>query len=123
MPEKTLQGCRVLIVEDEYMLARELRTELEDAQAVVLGPVGHLEPAMKLIGAEPHIDGAVLDINLGGEPVYPLADLLMERNVPVVFTTGYDASAIPPRYADVPRCEKPIDMSTVTKAIGRVIHA
>ena len=123
MPDRTLQGCRVLVVEDEYMLASELRAELEDARAVVLGPVARVGDALELIEAEPVIDGAVLDVNLGGEPIYPVADLLMRRNIPFVLATGYDPSVIPARFAAAPRCEKPIDMSKVTGAIGRAIHA
>lgn len=123
MAETTLKNCRVLVVEDEYMLADDLRAELEDREAVVLGPVGRLEDAIALIRAEADIDGAVLDVNLGGDAVFPAADLLMTRGVPLVFTTGYDASAIPDRYAHVARCEKPVNIAKVAKAIGRQIHA
>jgi two-component SAPR family response regulator len=122
MVQRTLQGCRVLVVEDEYMLAIELREELIAAGAAVLGPVGRSHLAMELIEVEPHIDGAILDINLGGENAYPLADLLVARAVPLVFITGYDASVLPSRFADVPNCEKPFDMARVTRAIGRIIH-
>lgn len=115
--------CRVLVVEDEYMLADDLSTELRDAGAIVLGPVGTLPDAMASLEAEEHVDGAILDVSLRGEMVYPVADRLVERAVPFVFTTGYDASSIPPRFAHVVRCEKPINMKRVTQAIGRVIHA
>lgn len=123
MPERTLRGCRILVVEDEYLLADELRTELDEAGAIVLGPAGALDDALALIRSEQEIDGAVLDVNLAGEPVYPAADLLMERQVPLVFTTGYDASALPSRFGQVVRCEKPINMKLIARAIGRVIHA
>ncbi|MCC2976651.1 response regulator [Sphingomonas sp. PL-96] len=89
MPEATLRGCRVLVVEDEYMLADELQMELSDAEVIVLGPIGTLEDALDLIRSEPHIDGAILDVNLRGEMASPAADLLIERGVPFVFTTGY----------------------------------
>lgn len=122
MPDRTLSGCRVLVVEDEYMLADELATELDDAGATVLGPVGTIENAIALLQEEEHIDGVVLDVNLRGEMVFPVADLLVERGVPFVFTTGYDASTVTPRFEHIVRCEKPINMKRVTKAIGRVIH-
>lgn len=123
MPERELRACRILVVEDEYILADELQTELEDAEAIVLGPTGTLKDALALVTSEPHIDGAILDVNLRGEMAYPLADQLIERGVPLVFTTGYDEDVIPSRFADVVRCEKPVNMRRVAQAIGRVIHA
>lgn len=121
MPDRTLHDCHVLIVEDEYMLADELRTELDGVGAVVLGLAGTLRDALTLIGSEQPIDGAILDVNLRGGMVFPAADLLVRRGVAIVFTTGYDASMIPARFARVARCEKPINIGHVAQAIGRVI--
>lgn len=123
MADRTLHNCRVLVVEDDYMLADDLVTELGDFGAVVIGPAGTVEDAIALITAEPHIDGVVLDVNLRGEMAFPVADLLAERNVPFVFTTGYDAGVFPTRFAHAPRCYKPISMAHVTEAIGRLIRA
>lgn len=78
------------------------------------GGVGQLDTALEVIDAESEIHAAVLDVNLGGESVFPAADNLMTRAVPMVFTTGYDASSIPPRYAHIPRCEKPVTMANWT---------
>jgi len=122
MPDRTLAECRVLIVEDEYMLADDLRMQLENVGAVILGPVGTLEDAIALIKDEKVIDGAILDVNLRGETVSLAADLLLERHVPFVFTTGYDASTIPPRFSQIVRCEKPVNIRLVTQALGRLIH-
>ncbi|WBH15301.1 response regulator [Sphingomonas radiodurans] len=122
MPDRTLRNCRVLVVEDEYMLADELTMELGDAGAVVIGPAGTLEDALALIEAEPKIDGAILDVNLRGVLVFPAADVLAGRNVPIIFTTGYDAGVFPMRFDHVHRCEKPISIMCVTEAIGLVIH-
>jgi DNA-binding NtrC family response regulator len=122
MPKSTLQDCRILVVEDEYMLADELQNEFVDANAVVLGPVGTLNNAMNLIASEQHIDGAVLDVSLDGEMVFPAADLLLQRGVPFVFTTGYDASSIPPRFKHIVRCDKPVNIRKVTQALGRAVH-
>lgn len=123
MSERTLRNCRILVIEDEYMLADELRTELEYAGAQVLGPVGSVEEAIALAEAEADLDGGILDVNLGGEMVFPVADLLIERGIPFVFTTGYDKSAIPNRYADIVRCEKPLNLRRLVQAIGREVHA
>lgn len=122
MPDRTLCGCHILIVEDEFLLANDLQAELSDAEAVVLGPVGTLEEALDLVRFAERIDGAILDINLGGEAAYPVADLLIQRGVPFVFTSGYDGTSFPPRFAAVTRCGKPTTISLITQAIGRAIH-
>ena len=111
-PVPDVRGRRILVVEDEYMLAEDLRLELEDAGAVVLGPAPSVADALALLadaeGGPP--DAAILDLNLGGEMAYPVADALRERGVPVMLATGYDVQSIPAAYADVPRCEKPFDV-------------
>lgn len=123
MSDLTLRDCRILVVEDEYMLADELSSELSEAGAIVLGPAGTLEDAMRLIRSEEPIHGAILDVNLRGEMAFAAADMLLARKVPLVFTTGYDLSALLPRFADVVRCEKPTTINKLAAAIGRVIHA
>lgn len=123
MADQTIRDCSVLVVEDEYMLADELVTELTDAGASVLGPVATIEDAIAIIQDEPNMDGAILDANLRGEMVFPVADLLLERGVPFVFTTGYDAAVFPNRFEHIVRCEKPLDTTRVAQAIGRAIHA
>src|SRR5262245_13179074 len=104
MPERTLRGCCILVVEDEYLLADALRIELNAAEANVLGPVGTVKAALSLIRSGQRLDGAILDINLGGQMAFAVADLLIECSVPFVFTTGYDQSAIPERFATIVRC-------------------
>lgn len=121
MSEPTLRHCRILVVEDEFMLADDLHTELDNAGAIVLGPVATLEKAIDLITREEDIDAAILDVNLRGEMVYPAADLLVRRGTPFVFTTGYDASAIPARFEHAVRCEKPVNITKLAQAIGRVV--
>ena len=111
-------GRRVLVVEDEYMLAEDLREELERAGAEVLGPVPSVKKALEILQSEPRPDMALLDINLQGEMAWPVADLLRNTGIPFIFATGYDAKAIPPRYADVPRTEKPVAL----RNLGAAMH-
>lgn len=122
MPKRTLHDCRILVVEDEYFLADELHSALLDAGALVIGPVGTVDQAVSLISSDQRIDGAILDINLGGDWVFPAADELIKRSVPFLFTTGYGASTIPPRFEHVTLCEKPVNIRQVTAALGRVVH-
>lgn len=123
MAEQALHGCRILVVEDEYVLAEELRSTLEAAGAVVLGPLGYLDDALALIAAGEQIDGAVLDVNLAGDMVFDAADRLIERGVPFVLTTGYDQATIPSRYDEIARCEKPLEMAMIVQVIERSIRS
>lgn len=118
MPDPSLAGRRILVVEDEYFLAVDLERELTEAGAVVIGPAASVEYALELIENEPRLDAAVLDINLGGEMSYPVADALTTRFVPFLFATGYNAQDIPARYASVTRCEKPILPGSIAREIG-----
>ena len=74
----------------------------------VVGPFGSVDDAMRAL-RETSPDAAVLDINLGNESVYPVADVLLEKKVPVAFVSGYSAEAVDPRYAHLPLVQKPID--------------
>jgi len=85
----SLAGRRLLVAEDEPLLALELEESLRGLGCEVLGPVSTLEEALHLAAEPGRIDAAVLDINLGGRPSFPVADHLTRRGVPVVFTTGY----------------------------------
>ncbi len=121
MPEARLRNCRILVAEDEYLLAEEMREGLEDSGALVLGPAATVEQALHLIAAEAKIDAAVLDVNLRNKEIYPAVDALVERGVPTVLTTGYGPSEIPERFRHVPRCEKPVNMKLVRRAIGQAL--
>lgn len=112
-----LEGCRVLIVEDDFFIAEDVADAFRAQGAAVLGPVSGIDAALALVEAVPGPDAAVLDLNLGAVMSYPIADALIRLRVPFVFTTGYDVSAILPRYRSVPRCEKPVDLAQVTRMV------
>jgi CheY-like chemotaxis protein len=116
--QNVLLGKRLLIVEDEYTIADDLASALEDAGAEVVGPAGTVEEALDLVQLNRgRLDGAVLDVNLAGERVYPVADMLASRGVPFVLATGYDVGSIPLAYAQKPRCEKPVDSQRVVRLL------
>lgn len=104
-----LDGRHVLVVEDEYFIADDMRRVFERNGARVLGPVGSVDDAMAMIAQAPRIDGAVLDINLRETMVFPVAEALRARGVPFVFATGYEETAIPPHLRDAIHCEKPVE--------------
>jgi len=113
---ENLRGRCLLVVEDEYLIAADLTASLESFGVEVIGPAASVEEALSLAGQNSdRLDGAVLDINLRNECVYPVADLLTARGIPFVFTTGYDAVAVPVAYACAPRCEKPVDKTQLIR--------
>jgi DNA-binding NtrC family response regulator len=122
MPDQLLRGCRILVVEDEFFLAEDLQQELSTAGATVVGMASTIREALALIDTEGHLDCAILDVNLGGKPVFPVADYLIDRSVPFVLTTGYDASSIPPRYQGALRCEKPFHVPVLIHSIRQAIN-
>ena len=83
----------------------------------MLGPVSSVDKAIKTIESEPHIDGAVLDVNLGGALAYPVADLLIARKIPFVFTSGYEDNLLRQRYSQVKNCTKPYLISAMEEAL------
>jgi DNA-binding response OmpR family regulator len=101
-----LTNCRLLVVEDEYFIADEIVRTLTNHGADVVGPASTLAGARQFL-AETPIDGAILDVNLQGEMIFPFADELRARGIPFVFATGYDRSIVPSRFDDIPRWEKP----------------
>lgn len=116
---RNLANQRVLVVEDDYLIAENMRLELQAAGAEILGPVANVSEAIALIKTAGTIDAAVLDINLGGELVYPVAEILAKHGVRLVFTTGYDATAVPPAFAHIPRCEKPVSTEHILEALQK----
>ena len=115
-----LQGKRILIVEDEALIALLLEDELSDAGAEVVGPAASVDAALLLIEAahrEGGLSAAILDINLGGETVLPVADCLAMLRVPFVFTTGYNDVGYRGLHKTVPMLLKPFNGDVVPGAV------
>jgi CheY-like chemotaxis protein len=125
MPEMRRQshdlvGARVLLVEDEALVAMMLEDMLIELGCVVIGPVARVDEAMALVDREP-IDAAVLDINLANETVLPVAEALAARGVPFVFGTGYARTDVLGGFADRPVLHKPYRSSELADAIRDVV--
>lgn len=113
-----LLGKRILIVEDEAMVAMMVEDMLDDAGCVVVGVAGTLQTALRRAGDETlAMDGAVLDVNLGGEKVFPVADVLAARGVPFVFATGYGKAGVEERFGHVSVLSKPYESDALEAAL------
>ena len=123
MPENNQSGSRILVVEDEYYLADDLRSLIGETGADVVGPVPTVEQARSLIESDERIDAVLLDINLRGSMAYELADLLLATSVPFAFVTGYDRSMLPARFVDTPTVDKPMDESKLDALLAALLPA
>jgi len=117
-----LEGVRVLIVEDEYLVAVLIEKILESAGCIVIGPIPRLSEALDAARHD-NCDAAVLDVNLAGQRIDPVADALSERNVPFMFVTGYGANALPGEYAERPLIHKPFRMADLLSAVSSLMKA
>jgi CheY-like chemotaxis protein len=114
-----LAGLRVLVVEDEMMVSMLIEDMLADMGCHVVGPAARLDEAIELIkGAE--IDCAVLDVNLGGQPIFPLADILRERGVPIAFATGYGDAGLREADRGTPVLQKPFREGDLARVLGEL---
>lgn len=119
-PDRPLRGARVLVVEDEFLIASLLADALERLGASVVGPASSVAQALGLAG-EP-LALALLDVNLKGTRVFPVADALRARRVPMIFVTGYDAT-LPGPYAAAPRLTKPVRLDTLRRIVTASLTA
>ncbi|MEG3164789.1 response regulator [Sphingomonas sp. PB2P19] len=122
MTDVTLTGRQILVVEDDYLIADDLCEALADAGAGIVGPCPTIAKAVACLDSAAVIDAAVLDVNLCGEMVFPFADALTLRGIPFIFATGYDEGALPDRYSDVGRLEKPVRASTVAAQLDTCLR-
>jgi DNA-binding response OmpR family regulator len=107
-----LHLMRILVVEDEYLLAADLAEAFEARGAVVIGPVATVDEAMLAVATN-WIDRAVLDVNLDGEMSFEIADRLERAGIPYVLATAYRAEQLPERFRGKPRLEKPYGLAAL----------
>ena len=116
-----LSGRRVLLVEDEAMIAMLLEDMLGDLGCAVIGPAYGVAAALELARRHADIDVAILDVNLAGSPVYEVADLLRDRRVPMVFCTGYGDTRLRPQDQGAPLLGKPFRAREVAQALQQAL--
>ncbi|MGK2921617.1 MAG: response regulator [Methyloceanibacter sp.] len=118
----TLRGLRVLVVEDEAPIALQLEDMLVDSDCEVVGPASRVAQALKLIDDET-VDAAVLDLNIAGDLVYPVADALEKRGLPYIFVTGYGASGLTEPYRSRRVLQKPFSRRELLQAMQEAVEA
>ena len=114
--EKYPDGKRVLVVEDELMIRMLLQDMLADLGHTLAGEAGRIEEALAL-AKEGEFDVAILDVNLNGQPISPVVEILIKRGLPFVFVTGYGQRGVPEPYRNTPTLQKPFQANALAQAI------
>lgn len=110
---------RILLVEDEIMVALLLEEMLAELGHTVVGPVARLDKAVELAWQEA-VDVAILDVNVDGKEVYPVAEALATRGIPFVFSTGYGRTGLRAPYGDRPTLQKPFHRSDLRDLLAEI---
>jgi DNA-binding response OmpR family regulator len=119
-PADPSQRTRILVVEDEFLVALAIEHDLAAAGYSVVGTYANCSEAAAAIRSESY-DLAILDVNLNGEPAFPLAEELIARGVPFLFLTGYEATHLPERLQEIPRIAKPHQPHSLIRLIEIVL--
>jgi CheY-like chemotaxis protein len=109
-----LSGLRILVVEDDFLIAMDIKEAIERLGGHVVGPIGRLEQAHALARREV-FDAAILDVKLDGDVTFPLAEELLMRGVPIALATGYDLASLPEKFHHVPHLRKPFHDADVRR--------
>lgn len=117
-----LNGARVLVLEDETLVSMMVEDMLIDLGCEIVGPFARLDQAVAFVSGNQGIDLALLDVNLGGERSFPVAELLTERGTPFVFTTGYDESGMPDQWRSRPSLRKPFMMHEMATVLRKALE-
>jgi CheY-like chemotaxis protein len=117
----TLVGRRILVVEDEMMIAMLVEDMLAELGCSVVGPAHALDTALDLALTEIGIDAALLDVNLGGQPVFAVADALRAKGVPAIFSTGYGDAGLRDVDRGSPVLQKPFRAGDLARALNQAL--
>ena len=113
-------GKRILVVEDEMIVAMLIEDILMDNGATVVGPAARVNKALDLLGSEA-IDAALLDVNLAGENTMPVAEELRRRGIPFAFATGYGIAGVPEGFTGQPLLQKPFQEHDLNQVLAQVL--
>ncbi|MET4684419.1 response regulator [Brevundimonas faecalis] len=116
-----LQGRRILVIEDESLVAMLLETILDDLGCAVVGPASNIDDGLIAATSEPALDAALLDVNVAGREVFPVAEALKARGVPFVFSTGYGEMGLPEHWRGHPTLQKPFTEGAIRDALSRAM--
>jgi DNA-binding response OmpR family regulator len=116
-----LKGTRILLIEDEPLVAMDLESHLTAAGCEVIGPAGTLEQAKSLVSGA-HYDAALVDVNLAGRPVDEIAAALTQKNCPFAFVTGYGREALPRGFRDAVVLSKPFSRDQLLSAVDVLLY-
>ena len=117
---QTLRSPRVLVVEDETLVSMLIEDMVFDCGGQVVGPASTFEQAIAL-ALEEDLDLAILDVNMAGLVVYPVADILRHRGIPFIFVSGYDPSIVPARYQHERVLMKPFSYETFSGTFDTIV--
>jgi CheY-like chemotaxis protein len=116
-----LEGRKVLVVEDESLVAMLLETMLEDMGCTVFGTAARVPDALEMIAGDDLPDAALLDVNVAGQTVYPVAEILDRKGVPLVFSTGYGQAGLAEAWEGRPTVQKPYTEAMIQQALMQVL--
>lgn len=117
-----LQGRRILVIEDESLVAMLLETILDDMGCTVVGPESNVDDGLIAATSEASLDAALLDVNVAGREVFPIAEALRARGVPFVFSTGYGEAGLPEHWRGNPTIQKPFTEGAIRDALMKVMN-
>jgi CheY-like chemotaxis protein len=119
---KPLAGLRLLLVEDEILIAMEMEDLIRGLGAEVAGPFSRVRDALNAVIRGP-LNGAVLDIHLDGDTTFPVVDVLLARAIPVLFVTGDADDSLPSKYQALPRLNKPLEHAEFSRLATMIFNS
>jgi CheY-like chemotaxis protein len=120
LSKRELSNRKVLVVEDEMMIAMLIEDMLDEFGCKLVGPATSVPRALDLIGKE-QVEIAVLDLNLDGQDTYAIADALQQKNVPFIFATGYGSTGLRQEYGNRPVLQKPFQAKDLENALAEAL--
>ncbi|HET7681466.1 MAG TPA: response regulator [Xanthobacteraceae bacterium] len=121
-PASPQTGRRILVVEDEFLIRMLLEDMLTDLGYELVGVAGRVDEATEMAKSK-EFDLAILDVNLDGQDVYPVADLISKRGVPFMFVTGYGGRGLPDNYRSRPTLQKPFQLDELKRMLAQLLPA